>query len=105
LGTDGFVEEARIEERDAVLAPGDVGELVDELGFGGGGGAVLVEELLDVAVEGGQVLGGQYGSLGCQAMLDRIERRALFAGFGARAGGTARVRTIDSGALSLSNCG
>jgi hypothetical protein len=63
LGAGGFVEEARIEERDAVLAPGDVGELVDDLGFGGG--AVLVEELLDVAVEGGQVLGGQDSSLGC----------------------------------------
>jgi hypothetical protein len=63
LGTGSVVEEVRFEERDAVLLPGDVGELVDDLGLGGG--AVLVEELLDVAVEGGQVLGGQDSSLGC----------------------------------------
>ena len=37
------VEEFGFEERDTVLTPGGVGELVDEMSFGGGGGAVLVE--------------------------------------------------------------
>src|SRR5579864_3413649 len=58
------VEERGFEERDAVLAPGDVGELVDEMSFGGGGGAILVEELLDVALVGGRVLSGEHGGCG-----------------------------------------
>ena len=63
-GTRGFVEQLRFEQRDAVLAPGDVRDLVDELGLGGRGGAEFVEELLDVAMECSQVFGGEDGILG-----------------------------------------
>jgi len=38
LGSGGVLEETGFEERDAVLAPGEVGELVDKLGFGGAAG-------------------------------------------------------------------
>jgi hypothetical protein len=43
-------EQPGFEEWDAVEAPGGVGDFVDELGFGGGGGFVLIEKLLDVAL-------------------------------------------------------
>jgi hypothetical protein len=51
-------EEVGFEERDAVEAPGGVRKLVDKLGLGGGGGLVFIVELLDVALVGGEVLGG-----------------------------------------------
>ena len=61
LGSGGVLEEAGFEERDAVLAPREVGELVDQLGFGWHGWAVFVEELLNVAIEGGRVSVGRTG--------------------------------------------
>ena len=64
LGIRGVFEQLRFDQRDAVLSPGEVGKLVDELRLGGRGGAELVEELLDVAVEGGQVFGREDGGLG-----------------------------------------
>ena len=57
LATGGFVEEAGFEDADAVLAPSEVRELMDQLRFGGVGGA------------------------------GAVEFRALFAGFRARASG------------------
>jgi len=69
LGTRGFVEQLSFEQRDAVMTPGDVGDLVEELGLGGRGGAEFVEELLDVAMEGGQVLSGEDGILGVKPCL------------------------------------
>ena len=47
------------EKWDAVEAPRGVGDFVDELSLGGGGGGVLIEKLLDVALVGFGVLGGQ----------------------------------------------
>ena len=73
--------------RDAVEAPGGVGDFVDELSLGGGGGFVLIEKLLDVALVGFGVLGGQDGSVGGETMAEGVERRTLLARFGARAGG------------------
>jgi len=58
-----LIEEAGFEERDAVEAPRGIGEFVDELGLGGIGRSVLVEKLLDVAIEGGEIFRGQNGAL------------------------------------------
>ena len=52
------------EEWDAVEAPGGVGELLDELGFGGSGGMVFVEELAAVELVGSGVLGREDGGGG-----------------------------------------
>ena len=101
----GASEEVSFEERDAVLAPGSVRKLVDELRLGRGGGPVLIEKLMDVAFEGGRVFGRQDGGAASQTVLERVERRTLFAGCGARAGGMLRVRAIESGATGLSGCG
>jgi hypothetical protein len=52
------------EERDAVEAPGSVGELLDELRLGGRGGLVFVEEAAAMVFEGGRVFGGEDGGSG-----------------------------------------
>jgi len=83
----GAGEELGFEERDAVEAPGGVGELVDQLGLGGGGGVVLGKELLDVALVCGEVLGGEDGGAAGEAVLKGVEGGAEFAGVGAGAGG------------------
>jgi hypothetical protein len=41
----GAGDQAGFEQRDAVEAPGGVDQFLDELGFGGRGGLVFVEEL------------------------------------------------------------
>jgi hypothetical protein len=41
---------------------------VDELGFGGRGRLILVEEMLDVPVEGAKVLAGKHRNFGGRAM-------------------------------------
>ena len=68
LGVGGLGEEVGFEERDAVEAPGGVGDFVDELSFGGVGGFVLGEKLLEVALVGFGVLCGQDRGAGGQAM-------------------------------------
>src|ERR1700734_566545 len=60
----GAIEERGFEQGDAVEAPGGVGDFGDELGLGGGGGLVFVEELAAVALVGGGVLGGEDGGRG-----------------------------------------
>ena len=91
-------EKLGFEEWDAVDAPGGVGEFVDELSLGGGGGSVLVEKLLDVALVGVGVLGGQDSGAGGEAMAEGVERGTLLTRFGARAGGVRRVGAVDGGA-------
>ena len=54
----GAGEQLGFEEWDAVEAPRGVGDFVDQLSLGGGGGLVLVEKLLDVALVGFGVLVG-----------------------------------------------
>jgi len=61
-------EQLGFEQRDAVQAPGGVGGFVDQLSFGGGGGGVLVEKLLDVALVDFEILGGQDSGLGGEAV-------------------------------------
>jgi hypothetical protein len=95
----GASKKVGFEEWDAVEAPGGVGEFVDELSFRWGGGLVLVEELLDVALEGGEVLGGEDGGAAGEAVLERVERGAEFAGGGAGAGGVLGVGAVYFGAM------
>ena len=52
----GAVEEGGFEHRDAVEAPGGVGELPGELSFGGSSGLILVEKLAAVLLLSGGVL-------------------------------------------------
>ena len=109
IGRCGLVEQAGFEERDAVEAPGGVGELLDELGFGGVGGLVFVSELAAVLFVGGRVFGGEDGGAGRESVSESVERRTLLAGFGSRAGGMLRILAIDGSAvdgdaLGLSRC-
>ena len=94
----GAVEERGFEVRNAVEAPGGVGEFLGELGFGGSGGLIFVEELAAVALIGGEVLGSQDGGLAGKAVGEGVLRRPLFAGGGAGAGGMLGVGAIDGGA-------
>ena len=98
LGVGGLGEQLGFEERDAVEAPGGVGHFVDQLSLGGIGGLAVIEKLLDVALVGFGVLGGQDGGAGGEAVAESVLRRALFAGFGARAGGVGGVGAVGGGA-------
>jgi hypothetical protein len=60
----GTVEHIGFETRDAVETPGGVCEFLDELGLGGSGGFVFVQELAAMALEGGWVFRGQDGGAG-----------------------------------------
>ena len=91
-------EQLGFEEGNAVETPGGVGDFVDQLSLGGGGGLILIEKLLEVALVGFGVLGGQDSGLGSETMAQRVAGRTLFAGFGARAGGVLGVGAVDSGA-------
>jgi hypothetical protein len=51
------------------------------------------------------VFGGEDGRAGRQAMAQRVERRALFTGFGARTGGMLGVGAVDGGAIDGSDWG
>jgi hypothetical protein len=83
----GAVEEGGFERGDAVDAPGGVGELLGELGLGGGGGLVFVEELATVELVGGGVLSSEDGGAAGEAVGEGVHRRTLFAGRGAGSGG------------------
>jgi hypothetical protein len=60
----GAVEEGGFERRDAIDAPGGVGEFLGELGLGGSGRLVFVEEAATMRVERGSILGGENGAGG-----------------------------------------
>jgi len=94
----GSWENSCFEEWDAVETPGGVGNFVNQLSFGGGGGSVLIDELLDVAIVGFRVLSGQDGGLGSEAMAQRVAGGTLLARFGARTGGVEGVGAVGSGA-------
>jgi len=61
VGVGGWIggagEKVGLEQRDAVEAPGGVGEFMNELSLGGGGGMVFIEKLPDVLLIGSEVLG------------------------------------------------
>jgi hypothetical protein len=52
----GALEHVGFEERDAIDAPGCVGELLDQLGFGWGRGLIFIHELAAVLLVCGRVL-------------------------------------------------
>jgi hypothetical protein len=95
------------EEWDSIQAPGGVGELLNELRFGGSGGLVFVEEAAAMGVEGGLVFGGEDGGSGRQAVAQGVERRTLLAGWGTGTGGVLgvaavrAVRAVDGGASGV----
>jgi hypothetical protein len=80
------VQEGGFQSRDAVETPGGVGEFLSELGFGGRGRLVFLEELAAVELVCGEVLGGEHGGLAGEAVGNGVLGRTLFAGGGARAG-------------------
>ena len=71
----------------------------------GGGGLVFVEELAAVGLVGGGVFGGEDGGGGGEAVAEGVQRRTLFAGFGARAGGVLGVGAVDGRAVGRENAG
>ena len=77
----GADEKVGFEQRDAIEAPGGVGQFADEMDFGGGFGLVFVVELAAVELVGGGVLGGQDGGLGGEAVSEGVARGTEFAGF------------------------
>jgi hypothetical protein len=97
----GAVEEGGFEEWDAVEAPGGVGEFLGELGFGGGGGLVFVEELAAVELVGGGILGGEDGRMAGEAVSEGVLGRTLFAGGGARSGGKEGVGAVGGVAVAV----
>ena len=96
-GRGGARKDFGFEERDAIEAPGGVGELLDELRFGGSGGLIFIEEAAAMGVVGGLVFRGEDGGSGGQAVAQGVERGTLFAGWGAGAGGMLAVGAVYGG--------
>ena len=94
-GVGAFGKEFSFEARDAVETPTGVGEFLDELGFDGVGGLVLVEKILAMLFESGRVFGGQDAGAGSESMAERVAGGPLFALVGAGAGRVLRVLAID----------
>ncbi|MBZ5607469.1 MAG: hypothetical protein LAP38_04365 [Acidobacteriia bacterium] len=94
----GAVQDVGFEQRDAVEAPGGIGQLVDELGFGVSCRLVFVKEGAAVGFVDGGVFRRQDGGCGGEAVAEGVQRRALLAGFGAGAGGVLGVGAVDGAA-------
>jgi hypothetical protein len=93
----GAVKQGDFERWDAVETPGGIDELLSELGLGGRGWLVFVEELAAMALVGGAIFGSEDGIAAGEAMIEGIQGRTLFAGGGAGSGGekgVGAVRTI-----------
>jgi hypothetical protein len=84
----GAIKKGGFQVRDTVETPGGIGDFLDELGLGGGGGLIFVQELVAVELVFCCILGSEDGGAAGQAVGDRILGRALFAGGSARSGGT-----------------
>jgi hypothetical protein len=93
------VEKGGFERGDAVDAPGGVGEFLGQLGLGGSGGLVFVEEAAAVELVGGGVLSGEDGRAAGESVGEGILRRTLFASGGAGSGGEERICPICGGAV------
>ena len=101
----GAIEEGGFDQRDAIEAPGGVGEFLRELGFGGGGGLVFIEELAAVALVGCGVLSSENGGAAGEAVRLGVAGRTLFAGGGAGSGGAECIGPICGGAVGGSTVG
>src|SRR5579863_4827642 len=91
-------EDIRFEQRNAVETPGSVGKFLDELGFGGRGGLIFVEQAAAMVFVGGAVFGGEDGGGGGQSVAEGVEGGTALAGVGARAGGMLGIFAVDGGA-------
>ena len=98
LGVGVLGEQLGFEGWNTVETPGGVGDFVDQLSLDGGGGFVVSEKLLEVALVGFGVFGGQDSGAGSETMAQRVLRGTLFAGFGAPAGGVGGVGAVGGGA-------
>ncbi len=86
------------ESGDAIDAPGCVGEGLDDLCFERAFGPEIVKEAAGVVLVGGVVLGGKDDDVAGESMAEGVEGGALFAGWGAGAGGVLGVGSVDFGA-------
>src|SRR5579864_8447620 len=80
-------EQVILDGGNAAESPGGVGKFLDQDVFGGAFGLEFVEEVLDVALVGGEILGGEEGGGGGESMGDGVVGGMGFAGVGAAAGG------------------
>jgi hypothetical protein len=94
LGARGLGEKLGFEQGDAVETPSSIGEFLSELGLGGSGGLVFVEELAAVELVSGGVLSSEDRGAAGEAVGEGVLGRALFAGGGAGSGGEKRIRAV-----------
>ena len=80
-------EDAFFDGVGALEAPHAVGDLVDEAGFDGAGGLVVLHDGGVVFVPGGGFFGGEDEDLAGESVAEGVEAAAGFAFLGARAGG------------------
>ena len=90
----GAVKEGGFEHRDAVDAPGGVGELLGELSLGGSGGPIFVEELAAVLLVGDGILCGEDRGTAGETVGHGVLGRGLFAGDGVGSGGEEGIRPV-----------
>jgi hypothetical protein len=99
LGVGVLGEQLGFQKRDAVETPGGVGEFLGELGFGGRGGLIFVEELAAMELVSGGVLRGEDRGAAGEAVGEGVAGGALFTGGGAGSGGVESVGPISGGAV------
>ncbi|HTS49572.1 MAG TPA: hypothetical protein VMH05_16580 [Bryobacteraceae bacterium] len=95
----GAFQQIGFEGRDAVEAPGGVGQFLSELRFGWSRRAVFVDELAAVLLVSSLIFGGQNRSAAQQAVAEGVLGRARFTFLGAGAGGMLGIGAIDGGAV------
>jgi hypothetical protein len=89
---------------DAAEAPAGVGEFLDQDGFGSAFGLELVDEVLDVVLVGGEILGGEEGGGGGESVGDGVLGGVRFAFHSAGAGGVLGIGAVDAGAVGGGGC-
>jgi hypothetical protein len=99
VGVRHFGEHACLKQRDAVEAPGCVGNFLNKLRLGGVGGLILGEEFAAMFLIGGVFLGFKDGIAGREFVAESVEGRTQFAGFGAGSSGVLGVGAVDLGAV------
>jgi len=87
-------EDSGFEGAKAAEAPGGHRHLLDQQGFGGAGGLVLVEERIAELAKFLGIFCGQDGGFGREAVAERVLRDGGAAFLGARAGGLLRIAAI-----------